>query len=107
MLINNAGILRKQGIGDLSETVLSQQLLVNAVAPDCLAEASLPLLAKNAKLCFISSRMGSLADNTSGGHYGYRMSKAALNMGVVSLARDLRPRKCPSVFSIRDMFVPV
>ena len=43
MLINNAGILRKQGIGDLSETVLSQQqLLVNAVAPICLAEASLP-----------------------------------------------------------------
>ena len=37
--------------------------------------------------------MGSLADNTSGGHYGYRMSKAALNMGVVSLARDLSASK--------------
>ena len=41
----------------------------------------------------ITSRMGSLSDNTSGGSYGYRMSKAALNAASVSLAQDLAPKQ--------------
>jgi NAD(P)-dependent dehydrogenase (short-subunit alcohol dehydrogenase family) len=40
----------------------------------------------------ITSRMGSMADNGSGGYYGYRMSKAALNAAGVSMARDLHAR---------------
>jgi NAD(P)-dependent dehydrogenase (short-subunit alcohol dehydrogenase family) len=50
-------------------------------------------LEDGAKVGIVSSRMGSVADNTSGGHYGYRMSKAAVNMAGVSLARDLRDRE--------------
>lgn len=45
------------------------------------------------KIALISSRMGSIGDNASGGHYGYRMSKAALNAAGVSLARDLAPHR--------------
>jgi NAD(P)-dependent dehydrogenase (short-subunit alcohol dehydrogenase family) len=57
-----------------------------------LVRALLPELAPGAKLALITSRMGSLDDNSSGGSYGYRMSKVALNMAGRSLAVDLRPR---------------
>ena len=49
-------------------------------------------LNNNAKIAMITSRMGSVADNTSGGRYGYRMSKAALNIAAVSIAHDLSSR---------------
>ncbi|QHJ09860.1 C-factor [Paraglaciecola mesophila] len=48
-------------------------------------------LVAGSKVALITSRMGSMTDNTSGGYYGYRMSKAALNMAGVSLAHDLKP----------------
>ena len=48
--------------------------------------------AANAKLALITSRMGSVEDNTSGGRYGYRMSKAALNMAAMSLTHDLKAK---------------
>jgi NAD(P)-dependent dehydrogenase (short-subunit alcohol dehydrogenase family) len=44
------------------------------------------------KIGIVTSRMGSIADNTSGSRYGYRMSKAAVNMAGVSLSRDLAER---------------
>src|SRR6185295_20091155 len=50
------------------------------------------LLAPGSKVALMTSRMGSIADNTSGSMYGYRMSKAALNMAGASLAHDLKPR---------------
>ena len=43
-------------------------------------------------MAFITSRMGSVTDNSSGGRYGYRMSKAALNIAAVSMAHDLKPK---------------
>jgi NAD(P)-dependent dehydrogenase (short-subunit alcohol dehydrogenase family) len=55
-------------------------------------EALLGNLTADAKIAFITSRMGSIADNSSGGYYGYRMSKAALNAAATSLALDLKPR---------------
>jgi NAD(P)-dependent dehydrogenase (short-subunit alcohol dehydrogenase family) len=48
-----------------------------------------PSLKAGAKVVIITSRMGSIADNASGGVYGYRMSKAAVNIAGVSLAKDL------------------
>jgi NAD(P)-dependent dehydrogenase (short-subunit alcohol dehydrogenase family) len=54
--------------------------------------ALLPCLERGAKVALITSRMGSIADNGSGGAYGYRMSKAALNAAGMSLARDLASR---------------
>ena len=50
----------------------------------------LPHLHTGAKVVIVTSRMGSVADNTSGGMYGYRMSKAAVNMAGMSLSRDLK-----------------
>jgi len=54
--------------------------------------ALLPRLGPGAKVALVTSRMGSIDDNSSGGAYGYRMSKAALNMAGKSLSADLRGR---------------
>ena len=43
-------------------------------------------------MAIVSSRVGSMADNSTGGNYGYRMSKAAVNMAGVNLAHDLEPK---------------
>jgi NAD(P)-dependent dehydrogenase (short-subunit alcohol dehydrogenase family) len=52
----------------------------------------LPNLSEGSKVFIITSRMGSIDDNTSGGSYGYRMSKAAVNMAGKSLSLDLKDR---------------
>lgn len=90
--ILNAGILEGDDLESLSAESLRRQFEVNAVAPLLLARALLPNLPAGSKLGLITSRMGSIDDNGSGGYYGYRMSKTALNMAGRSLAVDLRPR---------------
>jgi NAD(P)-dependent dehydrogenase (short-subunit alcohol dehydrogenase family) len=90
--ILNAGILEGDTLESFSAESLQRQFEVNAVAPLLLARALLPNLAEGSKLGLITSRMGSIDDNGSGGFYGYRMSKTALNMAGRSLAVDLRPR---------------
>ncbi|MFN0040690.1 MAG: SDR family oxidoreductase [Burkholderiales bacterium] len=90
LLIHNAGIGRFQGLADMTPQDVLAQLQVNALAPLFLTRDLLPRLRRGAKVVLVSSRMGSIADNGSGGHYGYRMSKAALNAAGMSLARDLR-----------------
>lgn len=92
LLINNAGILHHDHLGGLDYNNVTQQFLVNAQAPLQVTEALLNHLNEGAKIAFITSRMGSIADNTSGGYYGYRMSKAALNAAAKSLSLDLKPR---------------
>lgn len=92
VLINNAGILRDERLGNIDYQTVQEQFRVNALGPLRVTEALLDNFAKGAKVALITSRMGSIADNTSGGRYGYRMSKAALNMAGMSLARDLAPR---------------
>ena len=89
LLINNAGILRDEQLSDLNQETIIEQFNVNAVAPLFLSHALLENLSSGSKIALITSRMGSVTDNTSGGRYGYRMSKAALNIAAVSLARDL------------------
>jgi len=92
LAILNAGILRESGLDDLDLGDVREQLEVNAVGPLRVAQTLLLNLGRGSKLALITSRMGSIADNGSGGAYGYRMSKAALNAAGVSLAIDLRPR---------------
>jgi len=92
LLINNAGILRGENLGALNFDSITEQFEVNALGPLRVTAALTPLLADNAKVAIITSRMGSIADNSSGGYYGYRMSKAAVNAAGVSLARDLAAR---------------
>lgn len=90
--ILNAGILEADSLEDLQAGSILRQFEVNALAPLLLARALLPHLPAGSKLALITSRMGSLDDNGSGGYYGYRMSKVALNMAGRSLAVDLQPR---------------
>lgn len=92
LLINNAGLLTRQSLDDLDLDAMRAQYEVNSLGPLRVTAACLPMLAKGAKVALVTSRMGSVTDNTSGSHYGYRMSKAALNIAGVSLAHDLRDR---------------
>lgn len=88
----NAGILLPDDLDGFAADDLRAQFEVNALGPLRLVRAVLPRLAAPAKVALITSRMGSIADNTSGGYCGYRMSKAALNAAGVSLAHDVRAR---------------
>lgn len=90
--ILNAGILEADGLEDFDAASIRRQFEINALAPLLLSRALLGNLSKGSKLALITSRMGSIDDNGSGGYYGYRMSKVALNMAGRSLAIDLRPR---------------
>lgn len=92
LLINNAGVLQHDALGELEIDSLRLQMEVNAFAPLLICEALLPNLKSGSKIANITSRMGSIADNDSGGSYGYRASKAALNAYGKSLALDLKPR---------------
>lgn len=95
VLINNAGINRDQKLGDIDENAVSAMIelyRVNSLGPLLVTQALLGNLGRGAKVAFITSRMGSIADSATGGSYGYRMSKAALNMAAVCLARDLASR---------------
>ena len=92
VLLHNAGILRAESLGSIDYDSIRAQLETNALAPLRVTEQLLPLLAPGAKIALMTSRMGSIADNTSGSMYGYRMSKAALNMAGASLARDLEAK---------------
>lgn len=92
LVISNAGILSNQSLGKIDAAAIEQimdQFRVNALGPVLLAQALRSRLARGSTLAIITSRMGSIADNTSGGSYGYRMSKSAVNSAGVSLARDL------------------
>ena len=93
LLINNAGVLQNEILGNLDVTSIRRQFEVNALGPLKITEALLAQIKEGGKIALITSRMGSIADNTSGGRYGYRMSKAALNIAGVSLAHDVAARK--------------
>ena len=92
LLINNAGLLTSESLDDMDFDRIRAQLEVNAIAPLRVVCSLLGHLAAGARIALITSRMGSIGDNTSGSRYGYRMSKAALNMAGASLAHDLRNR---------------
>ncbi|HEX3593845.1 MAG TPA: SDR family oxidoreductase [Polyangiaceae bacterium] len=91
LLVNNAGILVwGDNLGGLDVDGIRRQFEVNALGPLRVTQTLRHALRKGSKVAFITSRMGSIGDNSSGGAYGYRMSKAALNMAAKSLAEDLK-----------------
>ncbi|MFO0657770.1 MAG: SDR family oxidoreductase [Polyangia bacterium] len=92
LLINNAGILQVETLENMDFASILDQFKVNALGALHVTRSLLSNLRDGAKIINITSRMGSLDDNTSGGYYGYRMSKAALNMATRSLAVDLKNR---------------
>ncbi|MBK5255652.1 MAG: SDR family oxidoreductase, partial [Vicinamibacteria bacterium] len=102
ILINNAGIFGpkvegdkdlRQSLGRTDEEIIAKVMRINAIAPVMVAQAFTEQVARSAakKMVAISSNLGSIA-STTGGHYAYRMSKAALNMAMATLAKDLEPR---------------
>jgi len=91
-LINNAGIVKRVTLEDLDFDSIREQFEVNALGALRVTHALLPNLKAGSKIALMTSRMGSIADNTSGSSYGYRMSKVALSMAGKSLAHDLKPR---------------
>lgn len=97
LLINNAGILPDSDRGDFGHAdyeAWMQAFRINTMAPLKMAETFTPQIARSKQktIVAITSKMGSIADNSSGGYYIYRSSKTALNMVVKSLAIDLEPR---------------
>jgi NAD(P)-dependent dehydrogenase (short-subunit alcohol dehydrogenase family) len=90
VLVNCAGILSDESLGDLDFDRMRRQFEVNSLGPLRVTAALRGNLAEGSKVAIVTSRMGSIEDNTSGGRYGYRMSKAAVNMAGRSLANDLR-----------------
>lgn len=92
VLINNAGIVKRVTLEDLDFDSIREQFEVNALGPLRMTNALQSRLKAGSKVVLMTSRMGSLADNSSGSSYGYRMSKVALSMAGKSLAHDLKPR---------------
>lgn len=92
LLINNAGIGGdRSDLAFLDFADMSHVFEVNAIGPLRMASAMLPLLrgGRDAVIAMVTSRMGSIGDNTSGGAWAYRMSKAALNMAGRNLMHEL------------------
>ncbi len=92
VLINNAGIFENETFDDLDLDQIRRQFEVNALGPLQVTSALQHHLGKGSKIIIMTSRMGSIDDNGSGSFYGYRMSKAALNMAGVNLAHDFRSK---------------
>lgn len=92
VLINNAGIIKRVTLENLDFDSIREQFEVNALGALRVTHALLPNLKAGSKIVLMTSRMGSIGDNTSGSSYGYRMSKVALSMAGKSLAHDLKGR---------------
>ncbi len=94
ILINNAGMLPRDRLGQTDTREWLQAFHTNSIAPVHVLEAFLPHLERGAEKTAIAltSKMGSIADNSSGGSYLYRSSKAALNAAMKSAAIDLKSR---------------
>ena len=92
VLYNNAGLMTDENLKDMDWDRIQTEFEVNTLGPLKVTTALLELIPNNGKVAMMTSRMGSIADNDSGGRYGYRMTKAALNAAARSLAVDLQPR---------------
>lgn len=88
--IHVAGIRHVENLNDMNFTTMTKQFEVNSLGPIRMSLAMVSRMSTGSKIAILTSRMGSIEDNSSGGRYGYRMSKAALNAGAKSLAVDLK-----------------
>jgi NAD(P)-dependent dehydrogenase (short-subunit alcohol dehydrogenase family) len=89
-LVNNAGILERTSLEQLDYDAMESQFRVNSIGPLRVTATLRGALQRGSKVFIVTSRMGSIDDNTSGGSYGYRMSKAAVNIAGKSLSVDLK-----------------
>ncbi len=87
-----AGVLGLDELGSIDYDDIRRQLEINTIGPLRTIEAVRDLLHDGSKVGIVTSRVGSLADNSSGGMYAYRISKAAANMVALNLHHDLSKR---------------
>ena len=87
-----AGVLGLDELGSIDYDDVRRQLEINTIGPLRTIEAVRNLLHEGSKVGILTSRVGSLGDNTSGGMYAYRVSKAAANMVALNLHHDLSKR---------------
>jgi len=92
LLINNAGILIQDDLKSLNFKTIQDQIEVNSLGPLKVTLALTPLMRKNTKIVMITSRLGSIASTSDANYYGYRASKAALNMISKTLSIELKPK---------------
>jgi len=92
VLINNAGILIDDQFGSINYDDMVRQYEVNTLGPLRVTEALRDTLGEGSKVAIVSSRVGSIDDNGSGGHYGYRASKTAVNQVGKNLMHELKPK---------------
>jgi NAD(P)-dependent dehydrogenase (short-subunit alcohol dehydrogenase family) len=88
--VNNAGLVIERRLGAFDYDAFQQEFAVNALGPLRVTEALLPTLGAGSKVAIVTSRVGSLSENGSGGLYGYRISKAAANMAGINLSHELK-----------------
>lgn len=93
VLVLNAGVLSRDSFGALDYADMLRQYDVNTLGPLRVTEALADNLHEGSKVAIVSSRVGSIEDNSSGGNYGYRASKAAVNMIGTNLRHELLPRR--------------
>ena len=93
VLINNAGVYPSSHFGDTNYDEWAQGFKINSMAPLKMAEAFVQHITRSQlkKIATLTSKMGSIDDNTSGESYSYRSSKTAVNMVMKSLSIDLKP----------------
>lgn len=96
ILVNNAGVIGDRGtsVEKLEIKDLIEVFQVNTFGPIRVTQALLPFMSKKGTIAQISSMMGSIGDNSSGGYYDYRMSKTALNMFNMCLSKEYRNLIC-------------
>ncbi len=92
LLVHVSGVLKSESLDNFDVEAIKHQFEVNSIGPILSYKAFAKHLNPGSKFSVLSSRMGSIEDNGSGGMYGYRMSKAAINMAAVSLANDLKEK---------------
>ena len=91
ILVSNAGAFAPERWREFDYAGMLHVYDVNALGPLRVVDALMPRLAAGSKIGIITSRVGSLSENSSGGLYGYRMSKCAANMLGINLYHELRP----------------
>ena len=92
VVVSNAGAFHADTFTALDYVAMHRLYDINALGPLRVAQALVPLMGAGGKLGIVTSRVGSLGDNASGGMYAYRMSKCAANQAGINLYHELRPR---------------
>lgn len=91
-VLHVAGVLGLDELGKIDYGDMRRQFEINTLGPLRVVEACIPFVAQGSKIGIVTSRVGSLGDNGSGGMYAYRVSKAGANMVALNLHHDLSKR---------------